>query len=893
MKKLFVFVLFAIVSCIFIPVFADEDKYYIKDISCNYLEEVDNFDDALVLYNNKVDQYDNLQLIRNDKIIKMEYGIVEFVISDDYIKYYSILRNKNDYINGSYGVDAAYLSSKSDNDNIYFVVSGDRGYTNIDNVVLHPYEELDVSISTYVTKQEHLYHNIKTQLQYDHYNTSICLDDIPSCLEEDETYYSYDGHYFYSDFYSMIDDYNDDSYSRAINEEPYYNYYQYLSHRSLTNYSSNELKDYFYDYLGFNNRLIHYVDLDNDYASDEMNRSQLYGNIDDFFVCQYMYGTNAMMLISSAIVESNYGKSLNSFINNNLYLNAAFDSAVENENKSYNCVSNSIHSHSRYYISGQYGNHLKSSYSGTYYGNKLGGINIENSIDHYYGEKCAAAYYKMDSDLGYKDKDSNCYGIINNEKTTLYKDKDLSDRLIVLQQKSVLSFPIIEETDDSYLIQIDYSFSDEYLYDFSNSVAYVKKDAFDAIINEEKMHKYDLNRINYDFNGGAYHGYDKLSYKVLSNVEYPNVVPTKKECEFVEYKQIVEDDGSNVYVSHYKQIATINYNHLFEKQRQLVPYPDYSNAKIAVTYLDASTKTVPINSDMVSKYNYESFDTQSITISYNGIKLNKDIQIDETYYESLDNFIKALDNNDCYYIKHNIDTVYYPLQMNQIRKIDYTLKQDNKRNYVIIDKNNKYNLSVSGLDMSLNDRKNFNLIDDTYYVEINNARIHNVDRIKKISKGYGFDYETSLNISFRFNYQKIDLIGPAIVQIDLPDKKTDYIYSVYHTNSNGDIVKCRTTQSENFIQFIINEAGDYCVLSMPSVNNFGIDDGVEDLSYENMGFDNNRTNIEFLFALILVLLCVTGIIVYYYYLDKKEKTWKDYKKSLLKVDIVLEEKQKN
>ena len=893
MKKGFILVLTIIVLCIFIPVFADEDKYYIKDIKSGYLEETSDFDSALSIYKNNIDEYDNLLLLKNDVVIKMEYGIVEFNTSNNVIEYYSILRNKQDYISGIYGIDGAYLSSKSDSEKVYFVVSGDRGYTNIDNVILHPYEELEVSISAYNTKQGNLYHNIKTQLQYEHYSTSICLDKIPASLSDDTTYYSYDGHYFYTDFYSMIDDYNNDSYDLAANEDPYYNYYQYISHRSLTNYSSNELKDYFYKVLGFNNRLVHYVDLDNDHASDEINRSQLYGNVDEFFTSQYMYGTNAMMLISSAIVESNYGKSLNSFINNNLYLNAAFDSVIEKDNDRYNSISNSIHSHAKYYISGQYANHLKSSYSGTYFGNKIGGINIENSIDHYYGEKLAATYYKLDNALGNKDYNSNCIGIIKNKTLNLYKDISLSDRLVRLENFYELSFPIIEEYDDVYLIQLDYSFSDEYLYDFSNCVAYVNKDVFDYIFNSECIHKYDLNKINYDFNGGTYHNYDSLSYKVLSDIDIPEVIPTRKGCEFVDYKQTVDDNGSNVYVAQYRQIASISYSHLFDTQKQLVPYPDYSNAKLNITYLDATAKSIPITSDMVSKYDAESPESQSILVSYNDMQLNKNIQIDTSYYETYENFVNALNNNDYHYVKENIGTVYYPLQMNQIRSIDYALKQENNRNYVIVDKKNRFNISISGLDMSLDDRKNFNLIEDTYYVDIKNANIHNVDRIKKISKGYGFDVESSINISFRFNYQSIDLIGPAIVQIDLPDKKTDYIYSVYHTNSNGDIVKCRTTQSENFIQFVINEEGDYVVLSMPSVNNFGIDDSVEDLSYENMGFDNNKTNIEFLFVLILILVCVAGIIIYYYYLDKKEKSWKDYKKSLLKADIVQEEKPKN
>ena len=143
------------------------------------------------------------------------------------------------------------------------------------------------------------------------------------------------------------------------------------------------------------------------------------------------------------------------------------------------------------------------------------------------------------------------------------------------------------------------------------------------------------------------------------------------------------------------------------------------------------------------------------------------------------------------------------------------------------------------------------------------------------------------------NYQDIELNGPAIVQLNLKDKKNNQVYTVYHLDDGGDIIKCRTTQSDNYIQFMINESGPYLVLSMPSANEYDIEDNTEDLSYENMGFDNHQTNFELMSLLIITLIGIIGIIVYYITYNKKEKEWKDFKKSLLKEDTAQEEKQKN
>ena len=862
---------------------AEDDTYLIYDANSEYSESFSNYDEARNFYNKHTDEYDNLILKYNDDVLDMEYGIVEFIGDDGVVEYYSKKRQKNDYLCGRYGIDGAYLYSK--NDNVYFVVGDDKGYTKKENVVLHPYEELNVSISLYQTSNNELYHNIKTQLNYEHFTSSICIDEMPSFMSNNQSYFSYDGHYFYDNFYSMIDDYNNDTFENAINEDSYYNYYQYLPHRSITNYSAEDIENYFYNTLGIDGRLIHYTDYNFDNAADEVNRSQIYGNINDFFVNQYLFGANALMLFSSSVIESSYGKSYDAFTQNNLYYNAAFDSPLESNNNRYNSISNSIYAHAKYYISDLYSNYLKNNYYGTHYGSKLSGITIENSLDYYYGEKAASTYYLLDKALGFKDKNSLAIGIIIDNDVIFYKNKELKNKLFALDNIAELSVVILEKGDDYYKIQIDPSFDSDYRYDFEKSIAYIKSDDLTFVFNVDNAHNYDFKTIYYDFNDGNYHGIDEMDIKVLEGVNL-KIVPFKSNSDFIDYS--ISDD--NVLIANYIEISNITVNSFNTLQQNIYPNIDLSDAFITIKYSNNKKNKKPITTDMIYINND---DEELIDINYNDFFVSKTLKYDEKSNMAYSNIASGIKEGDYELIKNNVPLCNYPFNMSDIRQIDYVLKEKNNRNYIINDKTNKHNISISGLDLSLEDRDSFIYIDDTYYVVVDNINKKAKNTIIDLASGYGFEDVDGINISFRFNYQKIDLVGPVIVQVDLDNKRDDLIYSVYHLNESGDVIKCRTTQSNNYIQFMAFESGDYEILKMPSQNKFEIDDNVEDLSYENMGYDNNRVNIEFLLGILVLIFSLIGILFYYIYIGHREKEWKGYKKSLQKVDIVQEEKPKN
>lgn len=870
------------------PVLAEEEKYYVFDYQSEEKETFASFDTAYRYYNNNKDAYDNLLLYHNDKLLLMEYGIVEFK-SDSACsivnKYHSSSRDEDDYLNACYGADAAYLNTSKNGKTVSFMLSGDIGDTDIDNVTLHPIESLNVKTSNYNVIDGNLIHNIKNQLNNDYFAYSFSMDEALDCLKQGIDYYSYDGHFFYEDFYQMIDDYRSGNNDNAVNSQKYFNYFQFLPHRSLSNYHSAELNDYFYNTLGINGSLSHYIDLNADYANDEVNRSQLYENIDSFLTYQNLYGANALLMISAAISESSYGKSENAFVNNNLYSTVAFDSEDEKQANRYSAVSDSIKAHGKYFISSLYSNHLRSDYYGTCLGNKLCGISVNYSLDPYYGDRIAANAYELDCKLGGKDYNSYAIGIIENaQRLTFYADENRNKIKFILNDVEQLSFVILKEYSDVYKIQIDNSYSDEYIYDFENSVAYVLKNAFAYILNEDKIKDYELHDVEYDFNQGTFNDKNKLTVKLRDNEEL-NIKPELKGYEFLGFQ---EDNGK--YIAQYKQIKEISIATPFNQTVELYQNINLESGELLVKYVDGNKKIIPINSDMISFFDNTIPGKQNISINYCGLSLNEEIEVSQDLYQKRQTISEALKEKNYLDLKDNLDDIAYPFSFSQIREINTALSRLHKRNYVIKDDTNKYNLSISGLDLSLENKNSFELIDDTYYAYISSIKPSVKERIVDFAKGYGFKEVEGIDISFRFNYSNIDLIGPIIVQLNLDNKQNDLVYSVYHLNKKGDIIKCRTTQSENFIQFMINESGSYLILSMPSVNEYLIEDSIEDLSYNNMGFDINAFIIKLLLALLFTLLCLINFTIYYVLISRKEKQWNDYKKSLLNVESVQEEK---
>lgn len=296
------------------------------------------------------------------------------------------------YVCGAYGADAAYLGTT--NGKVKFMLSGVVGLVDEGDVQVVDFS-LAKSYSCYYVNGDSLVHRICTNMTTSGWGSSILVGIAPSYLNSGSTYYSYDGHYFYTDYRKMIFDYQSDTRNNALNaSNPYYNYYQYLPERSSSNYSGNDL-----------NTLL-------SSQSKVNSSSKMYNTGSNFVKYQNTYGVNALLMIGVAANESNWGTSSISKTKNNLFGINAVDSNTSQAN-SFSSVDTCIKDFSETYMSKRYLRAGYTYYHGAFFGDKASGINVSYASDPYWGEKAAAVAWSLDKTGGYKDKEKYTIGIKN------------------------------------------------------------------------------------------------------------------------------------------------------------------------------------------------------------------------------------------------------------------------------------------------------------------------------------------------------------------------------------------------------------------------------------------------------------------------------------------------
>ena len=890
-----------------------EENYKVYDAAGE--AEAESFADyysALRFYNSVISDYGNAVLKENDDVLRMEYGVVELKRDDACslrLDYESSARGETGHLNGCYGIDALYLSSSRDASVVYFRISGDEGSIRKENVILHPYEETETILSTYSVSGGSFYHDIKNRFSSDYYAYSVLLDQLPEGLKEGKRYFSYDGHYFYEDFALMAEDAQNGVYDQAVNaEEPYYNYYQYLSHRTTSAYEASDVEAYFRDVLHIDGKLRSYHDKSRDGANDEVNRSQYYGELRAFFEYQYLYGANALMMLSLSISESSYGKSARAFLQNNLFRHAAYDSDQERYASRYDSVEDSIYSHAKYYISDIYSNHRRSSYHGAFFGNKACGMNVEYADDPYWGEKAASWYYRLDEALGFKDRNIRAVGIISSiARLNVYADEGQSSRLFTLRGIDDYAFVLLEDCGNVYKVQVEPSFDDEYLYDFERCVGYVRKDVFDVILNEEKIHEEEYVPVHFDLDGGTLAGKEELTLKVVKGMTPAVSDPEKDRSLFAGFdKELVPAEKETTYTATYRGIQDVSLTSPFPKQLEIDQPYDLSSLYLDVYLDDGSEEKVEVTTDMISSLDTSVEGEQEGIINYHGITLSFSTevssalkeernQIRETIDRTMNTYLQkgTFDKKDVLYLKEKMNTENVLLAFAEIRDLDRMYMTDHDFNLHL--EESERDLGISGLSMAVNDdnEREFRFIHDTYYLLEEEIPEESRTRLEAVSGGYGFEVVDAFRLSLKKNYHESDIYKPVIIQIRVRDKSQERAYSVYHLDEDGNVIKLQTTQSNSYIQFRTDELGDFMILSIGSANTYDIPDRDENISQRSDVYDNH------LFVRNGLLLCALSLagtlctLVYYLLERKKEREWKDFRKSLQNGDTVPAAKLKN
>ena len=373
------------------------------------------------------------------------------------------------YTCGGYGADGAYLGEQDGK--VKFMLSGVIGLVDKSEVQLVKFGDA-LSVSHYKVKDGRLIHYVTTNMTKDSYGSVLDQGPAPSYLAADTKYYSYDGHYFYSDYNAMLSDYAAETRSSSVNKDnPYFNYFQFLPLRSKTQYTSDEL-----------------TSMINNKAGSE---SGMYDLGNSFISNQNKYGVNAIIATGIAANESAWGKSNIAKEKNNLFgLNAVDSSPGESANY-YPSTDACVKEFTQYYMSQGYLYPKDWRYLSGALGNKAGGINVKYASDPYWGEKAANVAWMFSKEnqpkdvyvysIGIKNIQSHSHSEVNvrNKPTT-----DGSAVLFTTPGSSGYPVIILGEENGFFEIQSDGIINSDRtsvdkadgVYDYTNMYAYISKD---------------------------------------------------------------------------------------------------------------------------------------------------------------------------------------------------------------------------------------------------------------------------------------------------------------------------------------------------------------------------------------------------------------------------------
>lgn len=269
------------------------------------------------------------------------------------------------------------------------MLSGVTGTVSASEVELVDYSAVADNVSYYTVSSGRLLHYISQNLETAP-ASAINNGTAPSYLNEGGKYYSYDGHYFYTDYSVMLTDYQQGTNgASAVNAgNPFNNYFQFLDMNLSTSYTGDELDSMLSAAM---------TNAGVDPAS-----SKLTGTGNSFVKYQNTYSVNALLSLGIAINESAWGGSNICLTKNNIFgLNAVDSSPGDayafSSIDDFICEFMNYQMANAYLKDGQWSNH------GEYIGNKGGGINVSYASDPYWGEKAAAHAWNLDTLGGGKD----------------------------------------------------------------------------------------------------------------------------------------------------------------------------------------------------------------------------------------------------------------------------------------------------------------------------------------------------------------------------------------------------------------------------------------------------------------------------------------------------------
>ena len=869
MKKILISILL-LQSLFLMPVAAEVSFYVVKDGFTDY--EIGRFEtlkEAREVYDQNKAGYDELVVTLNDQIIMMEYGVLSIPSGtcETNYEFKNDITKDGGYVNGCYGGDALYLGTSEDGQQVKFMISGAIGWGKLSDVELVLASQIN-QLSSYVVVEGKLYHRIKRDLHKENYASLIYLSDAPMYLEENQVYLSYDGHYFYlyDEFVVMSDDVRSGRRTHAINsDDPYFNYYQYVTHRTMTAATMNQIESYFRDNLKISGSIKTYNDQDKDSSHDILTQSQYFGYESMFFQYQNQFGSNALMMLALSMNESAVGRSSLSFTRNNLFGHAAYDSDVEKNASRYLSVSNSVYSHAKNYISGSYLNINKFMYHGGFFGDKASGMNVSYASDPYWGEKAAQYYAQLDEALGSLDKDRYCLGI----KTSSISIPILDENGNELYRSGInpnMSFVILGETQDQYKIQLDLAMygivgnSAANTYDFNRNIGYVFKKDIQVILNQQNMHSNQVVEVVFDAKEGTFYDESKQIVLQVLKGEIPTVeAPVKENAIFSGWHREIEVAVDRmVYTAVYRDITSIA---MAKEPATILEYNDrldISDGKVLVNYSDGTSEEIVLTTSMVSNYDIKQEGQQEVIVTFGGSttsyplevimdldtirrEITTEIEAVISEYKDKTDFTKEeqkrLEN-----LKVKMETYMFPyMNFTTLRLLDKIYYNACYQQVFTVLERNDRNLAVSGLQFVTYAKSAFEnqLMKDTIRLWIDDG-VQDQEAatlMQQVAEANQFLVHDLFMMEGKMNSDELILNDYILVSIDKPTSIQDNQIVTVLQHIDGDVVKLATQQTANKLIFKTNRLGMYSIVTRNSMNTYNTVDILETNHLDNNGFN--------------------------------------------------------
>lgn len=904
----------AIIICLFMaqisPINASTTysvKRILQDGTYENLYNTSSYEEALRYYDTNQDE-SNYAILMDDKIVKVRYGIVSFAEGKgcNYtVSYANAINNQSGYTNGCYGADGLYLETNNSLTKVMFQLSNVLGWAKMSDVTIYPFEAF-TTYSTYFKEGNHLYHQIKTNMQKEAYGATIDLGEAPSYLAENTTYYSYDGKYFYTDFKAMRNDVYHGVHEHAVNyQTPYYNYYQYVTNRTLTQYSEEELNNYITNILGITSSMTQFYDKNGDSISEILNHSQYHNSASSLLQYQYQYGANALMILAISSNETASGRSALAFYRNNLFGHAAYDSNVEANASRYNSVDASIASHAKNYISNNYSNPKKFMYHGSFFGDKGSGMNVSYASDPYWGEKAAQYYMRIDSELGGKDKNAYAIGIKSNAKdipiytlpsgysTVLYTTGPNWDYPFILLSE------IYSDGEYWYKVQADPSINDKrettgiYYYDFEDMFGYIRQSDVQYILNSDKVASPTYTTSIYDAKAGKFTNNEQLLEITHPNSSYVTITPPVLDGAI--FQEFIEVDD-HYYEAIYKMVDHAWIEGDYQSTYIVGESLNLKNMNLMVMYTDGTKDCFPVNTSMVSAVSFNEEGAKTFTVTYQGVSAEGNALVipkDSTLAIHVSNQFNE------FYALHPLETVITEEELalfknivknskdygvifsnDEIRYIDEVLRESYASKLQIKIENNPLDLNFSGLSFLIDlDNLQDNRFPSTLFVNTKEVGTDLENRFIQIIEGNGWHYYDAFEVEMLHKKEPINLETNYLVSIAKPkDHDLSKAY-ILLTEKDGDIYRFYGKQTDTRITFQTQGFTKFAIAYQNTNNIYSSEDMVEAYRIENNGYDVQVRMLTiggFAIGSVIVLF----LLIHFYLKSPNKKEEKEHKQTI-------------